>query len=216
MIFFHARNFKHTYHESASMLNYVQCNLAYMSTIGEIIRQAREQLGLTQGELAARIKHLAGNTFSRAALSQVESGATKNPTPRNLQAACDALGIDLRNALNGKLVWITPGAPRKVTFIGHGGEFLGLDPVVEDGSLDKSATALLEETLPRYFDRTEVLMEVLKLLDAYELKRDFRFNRRQKAQAILDVYEYLVNCTKKSQAQIDQILAHAGTFDEQR
>ena len=95
---------KHTYRESASILSDCSCNNAYMKSVGEILKEAREQLGLSQEKVAAQVRKLTRDSFSRAALAQIESGSTKNPTPQNLQAACDALGIDFRSALNGNLV----------------------------------------------------------------------------------------------------------------
>ena len=105
----HANNCKHTYHIKASILSHLSCNNAYMTTIGEVLKQAREELGISQEDVAAKVRKLTGLTFSRAALAQIESGSTKNPKPHNLQAACDALNIDFRSALKGNIVRITQG-----------------------------------------------------------------------------------------------------------
>lgn len=102
----HGSHCKHTYLVFASMLINAGCNNAYMLTIGDVLKKARESLELSQEDIAAKVRKITGDSFSRAALAQIESGATKNPKPRNLQAACDAMGIDFRSALNGSLEWL--------------------------------------------------------------------------------------------------------------
>lgn len=102
----HALYCKHTYPKNASILINPKCNNAYMQTIGDILKKARESLAMSQEDVAAKVRKITGDTFSRAALAQIESGATKNPKPRNLQAACDAMGIGFRSALNGELEWL--------------------------------------------------------------------------------------------------------------
>lgn len=100
----HALHCKLTYGSNASILTDFSCNNAYMKPIGEILREVRELRDMSQEIVAAKVRKLTGENFSRAALSQIESGLTKNPKPHNLQAACDVLGIDFRGALNGKIV----------------------------------------------------------------------------------------------------------------
>jgi phage repressor protein C with HTH and peptisase S24 domain/DNA-binding XRE family transcriptional regulator len=102
----HSSYCKHTFASSASMLNIKSCNNAYMKKIGEILKEARKKLDMSQEDVAKRVREITRDKFSRAALSQIESGDTKKPTPHNLQAACDALGIDFRSALNGKLIFV--------------------------------------------------------------------------------------------------------------
>ena len=99
----HVAYCKHTYPVNASMLMENLCKVSYMKTIGEILKEARESREMSQEEVAKAVRKLTGETFSRAALAQIESGATKNPKPYNLQAACDVLKIDFRNALKGEM-----------------------------------------------------------------------------------------------------------------
>lgn len=186
-----------------------------MSKVGEIIRRARESVGLNQGQLAAKIRHLAGDTFSRAALSQIESGKTKNPKPQNLQAACDALGIDFRGALSGKLVWITQGSHKLATRIESGSSDYSIEMATDTAP---AAPPIEDEPQSPRIGKTAILIDVLRHLDAYEHKYDIRFNRKQKAHAILDLYDYLATCTRntrKAQEQIERILASAGDVDGQ-
>jgi phage repressor protein C with HTH and peptisase S24 domain/DNA-binding XRE family transcriptional regulator len=77
-----------------------------MKKIGEILKEARKKLDLSQEDVAEKVRTITRDKFSRAALSQIESGDTKNPKPQNLQAACDALGIDFRSALSGRLLFV--------------------------------------------------------------------------------------------------------------
>jgi transcriptional regulator with XRE-family HTH domain len=77
-----------------------------MPTVNDVLKTARESLGLSQESVAAEIRRRTGHSFSRAALAQIESGVTKNPTAKNLQAACDTMMIDFRQALEGRLVWL--------------------------------------------------------------------------------------------------------------
>lgn len=102
----HNLNCKHTYPNSESMLINLFSKVAYMKPIGEILKEARESLKMSQEGVAAKVRKLTGETFSRAALAQIESGSTKTPKPHNLQAACDVLGIDFRSALSGEIIRI--------------------------------------------------------------------------------------------------------------
>jgi len=126
----HVNHCKHTYPLKASMLPDISCNNAYMATIGEALKQAREELGISQEDVAAKVRKLTGLSFSRAALAQIESGSTKNPKPHNLQAACDALNIDFRSALNGKVTQANKGQ-MAATLDGASGHFQSqvLEPV---------------------------------------------------------------------------------------
>ena len=63
-------------------------------------------LKLTQHELATQIAAQVRDSYSRAALSQVENGDTKDMKPANLFAACKILGIDPQSAVSGKLKWV--------------------------------------------------------------------------------------------------------------
>lgn len=67
-----------------------------MSKIGERVKYARMAIGWTQPELAKA----AGIT--KQALSQIETGATKNPRPENLLNISDATGYELRWLISGK------------------------------------------------------------------------------------------------------------------
>lgn len=77
-----------------------------MIRTGYVIKQARLKLKLTQHELAAQIATQVRGSYSRAALSQVENGETKDMKPANLFAACKILGIDPQAAVAGKLKWL--------------------------------------------------------------------------------------------------------------
>lgn len=80
--------------------------LRNMIKTGDIIKQARLQRKLTQYELASKIAYQVRDSYSRAALSQVENGDTKDMKPANLFAACKILGIDPQAAVAGKLKWV--------------------------------------------------------------------------------------------------------------
>lgn len=73
-----------------------------MKTIGDVLKKARELRGYSQAYVAEQIRAITRESFSRAALAQIEAGSTKNPKPANMQAACDVLGIDFRSALKGE------------------------------------------------------------------------------------------------------------------
>lgn len=88
------------------MVYLLSANLHAMSKTGDIIKQARQQRKLTQSELASNIARQARHSYSRAALSQVEKGDTKNMKPANLFATCKVLGIDPQAAVAGKLKWV--------------------------------------------------------------------------------------------------------------
>lgn len=105
--FVHENNCKHVYRQNASMLTENKCKFSYMSKIGDVLKQARNSLGLSQGVVASEIRKRLRHPFSREALSQIESGTTKNPRPAHLMACCNALGIDLESAIKGKLQWLT-------------------------------------------------------------------------------------------------------------
>jgi len=77
-----------------------------MARTGDVIKQARLMLKLTQHELATQIAVQVRDSYSRAALSQVENGDTKDMKPANLFAACKILGIDPQSAVAGKLKWV--------------------------------------------------------------------------------------------------------------
>lgn len=77
-----------------------------MDTVGDRIKKAREAAGMTQVELA----RLVG--VSKVAISAIESGKTKSPTPATLFKIADAVGEQaMRLALGDDLVeWRTrPG-----------------------------------------------------------------------------------------------------------
>jgi phage repressor protein C with HTH and peptisase S24 domain len=67
-----------------------------MDTVGERIRAARESAGITQVELA----RLVG--VSKVAISAIESGKTKSPTPSTLFKIADALGSDAARLAMGE------------------------------------------------------------------------------------------------------------------
>ena len=64
--------------------------------IGSRIREARERYHITQSELAKKVG------VSRIAVTQWESGSTKDLKPRNLMATARALGIDVNWLVYGK------------------------------------------------------------------------------------------------------------------
>ena len=111
-----------------------------MATVNDVLKTARESLGLSQESVALAIRRKTGQTFSRAALAQIESGATKNPKATNLQAACDTLKIDFRQALAGRLVWLD-GNTASMALAGNGTE-TGDDP-------RKTALFALFDALPK-------------------------------------------------------------------
>jgi phage repressor protein C with HTH and peptisase S24 domain len=104
MLINHVTYCKHTYPINASMLIEDCCKVSYMKSIGEILKEARESRAMSQEKVANAVRKITGETFSRAALAQIESGSTKNPKPFNLQAACDVLHIDFRSALKGEMI----------------------------------------------------------------------------------------------------------------
>jgi len=56
--------------------------------LGDRIRQLRDELGLTQGQLAG------GSAVSQGYLSQLENGEVKNPSAAVLLRVAQAMGID--------------------------------------------------------------------------------------------------------------------------
>lgn len=66
-----------------------------VDTIGTRIKEAREAAGLNQAQLAARIG------VERQAISQLESGVTKNPKPANLLKIARVTGYSI--------VWLIEG-----------------------------------------------------------------------------------------------------------
>lgn len=106
----HGGNCKHDFGSEASMLTENVCNISYTMRIGEVLKEARNTLGLSQGVVAAEIRKRLRHPFSREALSQIESGTTKNPRPAHLMACCEVLGIDMESAIKGKMKWRTAGS----------------------------------------------------------------------------------------------------------
>lgn len=80
---------------ASSMLDHKSCKFAYMKTMGERIKEARDELGMGQAELG----RLVG--VSGAAVSQWESGATKGLKPENLLAVADVLRVELQWLVHG-------------------------------------------------------------------------------------------------------------------
>jgi phage repressor protein C with HTH and peptisase S24 domain len=66
-----------------------------MKTMGERLRFRRKQLGLSQGDVAARVRQIhPGATFKQQAYQQLESGKARSSV--ELPAICEALAVDLR------------------------------------------------------------------------------------------------------------------------
>lgn len=65
------------------------------STIGDRIRTHRERKGMSQSDLARLVK------MTPQAINLIESGATKAPTPANLLAIADVLGVSMRELITG-------------------------------------------------------------------------------------------------------------------
>lgn len=70
-------------------------------TIGDRIRAERKAKGMSQELLAQEISRRTGQSFTRAALSLIESGKTNAPSPENLYAVADALALNDRWLLTG-------------------------------------------------------------------------------------------------------------------
>lgn len=66
-----------------------------MNTIGDRVKYARAASGMNQPELA----RLVG--ISKQALSQIESGVTKNPRPDTLLNIADSTGFEYRWLITG-------------------------------------------------------------------------------------------------------------------
>lgn len=62
-------------------------------TLGEKLRQAREERGLTLREAEDR------SGVSNGYISQIESGSVKQPSPQRLHALAQAYGIDYRELM---------------------------------------------------------------------------------------------------------------------
>ncbi|MGJ0508837.1 MAG: XRE family transcriptional regulator [Methylocystis sp.] len=66
-----------------------------MTTIGERLRFRRKQLGISQAEVARRVRRLRpGVTFSQQAYQQLEKGDSRSSV--ELPAVCEALGVSLQ------------------------------------------------------------------------------------------------------------------------
>lgn len=79
-------------------------------TIGDRIRAERKAKGMSQELLAQEISRRTGQSFTRAALSLIESGKTNAPSPENLYAVADALALNDR--------WLLTGAGEKYALQG--------------------------------------------------------------------------------------------------
>lgn len=66
-----------------------------MSTLGERVRRVREQRKLTQQQLGEKVG------VSKKAISKIERGETKSPTPHHLRKLASALGVDYNWILDG-------------------------------------------------------------------------------------------------------------------
>lgn len=183
----HVDNCKHTYRHNASMLSKNMCKLAYMNNgIGQVIRNARTSIGWSQEMLAEKISRITGQGFSRAALAQIESGITKAPKPHNLQAACDAMSIDFRSALAGKLIWIDSGVTQK----------------------RKRSSDLTEDKL-QGLDK-DVLTASLIHVQAYLSQHSLIITTSVLAKTVTRVYEKLAAQKQVSDDEIARFLADAG------
>jgi transcriptional regulator with XRE-family HTH domain len=109
-----------------------------MARTGDVIKQARLMLKLTQHELATQIAAQVRDSYSRAALSQVENGETKDMKPANLFAACKILGIEPQSAVSGKLKWVD-------VFIGQHSERGHVPPLPSAGPIDFSDQISMDE-----------------------------------------------------------------------
>jgi transcriptional regulator with XRE-family HTH domain len=67
-----------------------------MKSIGDRIRIERESQKMSKAELGRMIG------VTRAAISRIESGATKSPTAENLSKIADALGLSYQWLIDGK------------------------------------------------------------------------------------------------------------------
>jgi phage repressor protein C with HTH and peptisase S24 domain len=74
----------------STMADPIRSTLVYMETLGERLRLERVGAGLTQQQLADE----AGVT--KQAVSQIESGATKNPEAATLEPICRRLNLNMR------------------------------------------------------------------------------------------------------------------------
>lgn len=74
----------------STMADHFRSTLVDMETMGERLRAEREAAELTQQQLATE----AGVT--KQAISQIESGATKNPEASTLEPICRRLNVNLR------------------------------------------------------------------------------------------------------------------------
>ena len=78
-----------------------------MTTINEVLKAARKARQLDQEHIARSVSKITGETFSRVALSQIELSKTKCPKAVNLHAICDVLGIDYKEAMKGRIAWLS-------------------------------------------------------------------------------------------------------------
>lgn len=63
---------------------------------------------------------------------------------------------------------------------------------------------------PAFIDEIKVLTKVLLYLDSYELRHDRRFNRDEKARAIIRLRSFFSKCATSSDAEIDRLLEEIG------
>ena len=66
-------------------------------TLGDRIRQARERYGMSQAELARRIR------ISKNSMNLIESGKTPDPGVLKVQAIARVLRLNLDTLVNGKV-----------------------------------------------------------------------------------------------------------------
>lgn len=156
--------------------------IPHMTAIGTTIRKARQARAMSQDALATEIRRLTRDTFSRAALAQIESGSTKLPKAKNLQAACDALGIDFRSALAGRLAWTR-------------------DPMDDEPQVFVRRVVIDDEDL---------LAETMRRIRIYEAQHDVSYTTTQLVALVFGVYDALVRERATSDEEMARLIQHIG------
>ncbi|RJO67615.1 MAG: XRE family transcriptional regulator [Myxococcales bacterium] len=110
--------------------------MARTKTLGEVVRERRLELGLSQNDLAA----VMGDRTGQTDISRIELGKTETPRRERLDRLAAALGLDA-DELVARTGWVRRGAE---LFEGTDYWAIGPDPLAE---INRLAPRLLTEDL---------------------------------------------------------------------
>jgi len=176
------------------------------ATLGERVRSARRERGLSQAQLA-------GEELTKGFISQVESGLVR-PSLRSLQVMANRLGKSLDYFLGDQLI----SAAKRATF-----HLLSAQAAAERSSWDEvlasAGAALRQDPAPR--ERAKAL-RLLALADLSTGSRESAFDRVQEGLAILEAaadpaeYAQLLFIRAMNYSAIGQLVAATESYEAAR